>query len=66
MLTDSLLRAAREAGATEAEAIAARQESTSIDVRGGRLEQADRAESLDLGLRVLIGGRQAIVTSSDP
>ncbi|MDO5657326.1 MAG: TldD/PmbA family protein [Paracoccus sp. (in: a-proteobacteria)] len=65
-LTEAMLRAARAAGATEIEAVAARQESTSIDVRAGRLEQADRAESLDLGLRVLIGGRQAIVTSSDP
>lgn len=39
--------------------------SLSIDVRDGRLEEAQRAESLDLGLRVLVGRRQSIVSASD-
>ena len=37
----------------------------SIEVRNGALEQAERAEGVDLGLRVLIGHRQACVSSSD-
>ncbi|MDO5528224.1 MAG: TldD/PmbA family protein [Paracoccus sp. (in: a-proteobacteria)] len=64
-LTDQLLDAARRAGALEAEAIAMRGHSLSVDVRGGRLEQAERAESVDVGLRVLIGGRQAIVSGTN-
>ena len=40
-------------------------DSLSIEVRNGALEQAERAEGVDLGLRVLIGRRQACVSSSD-
>ena len=36
-----------------------------IDTRGGRLEQAERAEGLEFGLRVLIGQRSAVVSGSD-
>src|SRR5690606_20266744 len=39
--------------------------SQTIDVRGGALEQAERAEAIDLGLRVLVGRRQANVSTSD-
>jgi len=61
----NLLDAARAAGADSADAIVIEGTSVSIDVRGGRLEHAERAEGLDLGLRVLIGQRQACVSSSD-
>ncbi|MGP3696946.1 TldD/PmbA family protein [Rhodobacter sp. NSM] len=64
-LTDRLLRAARHAGAEEADAIAVRGTSLSIDIRERALEQAERAESVEVGLRVLIGGRQACVSASD-
>ncbi len=64
-LTDTLLTAARRAGAEAADAMAVQGTSVSIDVRGGVLEQADRAEGTDLGLRVLIGRRQACVSASD-
>ncbi|MDX1781318.1 MAG: TldD/PmbA family protein [Thalassovita sp.] len=64
-LTHALLDAARKAGADAADAIAVAGTSLSIDVREGRLEQADRAEGTDIGLRVLIGQRQANVSSSD-
>ena len=37
----------------------------SVDVLGGALEQAERAEGIDIGLRVLIGQRQACVSASD-
>jgi PmbA protein len=64
-LTDRLLDAARKAGAGAADAIAVRDSSVSVDVRGGRLEEAQRAEGLEIGLRVLLGGRQACVSTSD-
>lgn len=64
-LTSQLLDAARRAGADAADAIAAAGDSLSIEVRGGALEQAERAEGVDIGLRVLIGHRQACVSSSD-
>jgi len=64
-LTQSLLEAARRAGAGAADAIAVEGRSQSLDIRAGRLEQAERAEGVEIGLRVLIGGRQACVSASD-
>lgn len=64
-LTQQLLDAARKAGADAADAIAVDGTSVSIGVRAGALEQAERAEGIDIGLRVLIGQRQACVSSSD-
>ncbi|MDU8911349.1 TldD/PmbA family protein [Aestuariicoccus sp. MJ-SS9] len=64
-LTQSLLTAARKAGADAADAIAIDGTSLSIDVRNGVLEQAERSEATDIGLRVLIGRRSANVSSSD-
>ncbi len=64
-LTEALLDAARRAGADAADAIVIEGSSLSVDVRGGTLEQAERAEGIDLGLRVLIGRRQACVSSGD-
>ncbi|MGR3270964.1 TldD/PmbA family protein [Thalassococcus profundi] len=64
-LTQALLDAARTAGADHADAMAVEGASLSIDVRGGRLEQAERSEGTDIGLRVLIGQRSATVSASD-
>jgi PmbA protein len=64
-LTAALLDAARKAGAESADAIAVAGDSLSIEVREGKLEHAERAEAVDIGLRVLIGHRQACVSSSD-
>ena len=64
-LTGSLLAAAARAGAESADAIAVAGESLSIEVRNGALEQAERAEGVEIGLRVLIGHRQACVSASD-
>ncbi|OJY36160.1 TldD/PmbA family protein [Gemmobacter sp. LW-1] len=64
-LTHALLDAARKAGAEAADALAVEGTALSIDIRQGKLEQAERAEQIDLGLRVLIGGRQACVSVSD-
>lgn len=64
-LTQALLDAARAAGATSADAMAVAGTQIAIDVRSGHLEEATRAEGIDVGLRVLIGTRQAVVSSSD-
>lgn len=64
-LTERVVDAARRAGAEAADVLAQAGHSVSIDVRGGVLEQADRDEGLQLGLRVLTGGRQASVSSTD-
>jgi PmbA protein len=64
-LAEQMIDAARRAGADGADAIALSGSALSIDVRGGALEQAERAEGTDLGLRVLVGRRVAVVSSSD-
>ncbi len=64
-LAQALLAAARRAGAEAADALVVSATSNAVGVRGGELEEAERAEGLDLGLRVLIGQRQACVSSSD-
>ena len=64
-LAEAALAAARKAGAEAADALAIDGTAISIDVRGGRLEHAERSEGLELGLRVLIGHRQACVAASD-
>ena len=64
-LTQALLTAAAKAGADAADAMAVDGRAISIDVRGGALEQAERSEGVEIGLRVLIGHRQACVSASD-
>jgi PmbA protein len=64
-LAHAALAAAKAAGAEAADALALADASLSVQVRGGRLEQAERAEGVEIGLRVLIGRRQACVAASD-
>lgn len=64
-LTQQLLSAARKAGADQADALAVDGTSVSIDVLNGKLEHAERSEGVDIGLRVLVGQRQACVSASD-
>lgn len=64
-LAAQLLDAARSAGAEAADAVASSGTSLSIEVREGALEHAERSEGIDIGLRVLIGHRQACVSASD-
>jgi PmbA protein len=64
-LTHALLEQARKAGADAADALAVSGKSQSIDIRQGKLEQAERSEGVEVGLRVLIGTRQACVSASD-
>ena len=64
-LTQQLLDAARRAGADQADAVAVEAAAVSVDVRAGKLEHAERAEGVEIGLRVLVAGRQACVSASD-
>ncbi len=62
---ERLVKAARAAGADAADAVAVRGMSLSIEVRDGAVEESERAEGDDLGLRVLVGKRQAVVSTND-
>ena len=62
---ERLVKAARTAGADAADAVALRTMSLGIEVRDGRVEESERAEGDDLGLRVLVGRRQAMVSTND-
>lgn len=64
-LTEALLSAATRAGADGADALASDGRAVQIGVRGGALEEAERSEGVDLGLRVFVGQRQACVSASD-
>src|SRR5271169_6875048 len=62
---ERLVKAARAAGADAADAVAVRAMSLSIEVRDGAVEESESAEGDDLGLRVLVGKRQAVVSTND-
>ena len=64
ILTD-LIKDARKAGADAADAIVVDGTSVSVTWRMGKLEHLERSEGGDIGLRVLKGKRQAIVSSAD-
>ena len=64
-LSHALLDAARKAGAESADALAVSGTALSIEIRKGALEQAERSEGVEIGLRVLVGRRQACVSASD-
>lgn len=64
-LLDDLVARARRAGADAADAVLFEGVSLSHAQRLGRTEKLERSESYDLGLRVIIGKRQAIVSSND-
>jgi PmbA protein len=64
LLTDLIGRALK-AGADAADAMLVDSAALSHIRRLGKLEKLERAESQNLGLRVLIGRRQAIAASSD-
>ncbi|HJV41433.1 PmbA/TldA family metallopeptidase, partial [Caulobacter sp.] len=64
-LLHDVVAAARKAGADAAEAVFAERQSLSVSVRLGELEEVEREEARDLGLRVFIGQRSATVSGSD-
>jgi PmbA protein len=65
-MLDALVAAARAAGADAADALLVQGTSLSVSRRLGAVEHLERAEGFDLGLRVFVGKRQAIVSSTDP
>jgi PmbA protein len=60
-----LIAAAIHGGADAADAIAVRSISLGVEVREGAVEASERSEGNDLGLRVFVGRRQAIVSTND-
>jgi PmbA protein len=64
-LAERLVAAAGRAGADAADALALRSVSLAVEVREGAVEESERSEGDDLGLRVFIGRRQAVVSSND-
>ncbi len=61
----TLLDAAKKAGADAADALHVEGVSSSVSYRLGKLEDVERAESYDLGLRVFVGQKVAFVSSTD-
>jgi PmbA protein len=64
-LLEVAVKAAKAAGADAADALIGRNLSLSVGERLGKLEKLQRSEDQDMGLRVLVGKRQAIVSTSD-
>ncbi|MCP1972545.1 TldD/PmbA family protein [Bradyrhizobium elkanii] len=64
-LAQRLVDAAKRAGADAADAIAVRGVSQGVEVRDGRVEETERSEGDDVGLRVFVGQRQAVVSTND-
>lgn len=64
-LASMLVERARHAGAEAAEVLIAESASLSVSWRLGRLEDVERSEGRDIGLRVFIGKKQATVSSTD-
>ena len=63
LLTDLIARA-RRAGADAADALYVESAALEVRRRLGKAEKLERAESSDLGLRVFIGKKQAVVSST--
>lgn len=64
-LAEQSLAAAMSAGADAADVLALDADGISMEMRAGALEHAERAEGVEIGLRVLIGQRQSCVSISD-
>jgi PmbA protein len=62
---DRLVRAALKAGASAADAVEFNNVSHGVSFRLGKLEDTERSESRDLGLRVFAGQQVAFVSSTD-
>ena len=63
-IISDLLNRAQQAGADSADAILYASTSVSVERRLGQMENLERSESRDLGLRVFLGKRSAIVSAS--
>ncbi len=64
-LLDDLVKAAMKGGADAADAVAVDARSKGVSWREGQMEDVEASEGEDIGLRVLIGKQQAMVSTSD-
>jgi len=64
-LLPDLISRAKKAGAESADALFVESASVSAAERLGKQERLERAEGSEIGLRVFIGKRQAVVSTSD-
>jgi PmbA protein len=64
-LAQRLVEAAKRAGADAADAVAVRGVSHGVEIRDGKVEASERSEGDDVGLRVLVGRRQAVISTND-
>src|SRR5437588_10622655 len=62
---DRLVKAALKAGADAADAVEFKNIAVGVSYRLGKLEDVERSESSDLGLRVFVGNQVAFVSSTD-
>ncbi|WP_202912992.1 TldD/PmbA family protein [Acuticoccus sediminis] len=60
-LAEAALDAARAAGADAADTVVAAGSSTAVTLRNGVTEEVERSEGSDIGLRVFVGARSALV-----
>jgi PmbA protein len=64
LLTD-LIADTRKAGADTVDAVYYSSQSETVSCRLGKLEDVERSENCDLGLRAFVGQRQAIISTTD-
>lgn len=64
-LLQDLLKKARGFGATDADIVLSDSSSVSVNRRLGKPESVHRSEEAEIGLRVFVGKKSAIVSSSD-
>ena len=64
-ILEDLLEKARAFGASAADALLSDSSSLSVSYRMGKKESVSRSEEAEIGLRVFVGKKQAIVSSSD-
>jgi len=64
-LAERLVAAAGRAGADAADALDVRSVSLAVEVREGAVEESERSEGDDVGLRAFVGPRQAVVSTND-
>ena len=62
---ERLVAAAGRAGADAADALDVRSVSLAVEVREGAVEESERSEGDDVGLRAFVGPRQAVVSTND-
>jgi PmbA protein len=64
-LLQDLIARAKKSGADTADALMVESTMLGASVRLGKVESTERSETQDLGLRVMVGKRQAVVSTTD-